>query len=413
MARPSTLPVWAVSGDKVTPSGAKQDTGWEKILTVDGLRPEKPPYEYFNWWQNLTYEWLLYWSDLTDDEFTQIKNIDSTTISSAQWGYVGNLDQDLRTTDTVQFNEVLTTRVDRASVGILKIADLNASAVEISKSGDTTTVKGGLIINQLLTAGANGNTHTINSNIDLDSSTATALCYRQNGTQRAKTAYNNATGAFEITTDTGVLDFYEISNLVARYLSNTWTFAKAATVGENVVVNGSVRIGKSTAFSGAETASFICKEGSTSLMEMKWQPAGNIMELRNFIAGPMDFYTSNLKRGSIEAAGNFVHEYYTQLGASVDSGDNTPPLSVKSFYVASLTNANSTDLTHNLSVDRIKMLHGSYVNVGLGYRIPLTTESTSTSRVYIEYISSTVIRVRNDTGATVEDIYLYVFYEAS
>jgi len=44
--------------------------------------------------------------ELTSDELTQLQNIDSTTISTSQWGYLGGLDQALTTTDTVQFNRV-------------------------------------------------------------------------------------------------------------------------------------------------------------------------------------------------------------------------------------------------------------------------------------------------------------------
>lgn len=85
MARPSSLPVWATvpadPGDIVTPSVGKQALGWTKI----GGIPEKPAYEYFNWLQNLTYQWLNYWADLTDTEFTQLKNINTAAFSVAGW----------------------------------------------------------------------------------------------------------------------------------------------------------------------------------------------------------------------------------------------------------------------------------------------------------------------------------------
>lgn len=40
--------------------------------------------------------------DLTSGEFAQLQNIDSTTISATQWGYLGALDQGVATTSTVQ-----------------------------------------------------------------------------------------------------------------------------------------------------------------------------------------------------------------------------------------------------------------------------------------------------------------------
>lgn len=47
---------------------------------------------------------------LTSGEATQLANIGSTTISSTQWGYLGVMDQNVRTTDTVTFgNATITT----------------------------------------------------------------------------------------------------------------------------------------------------------------------------------------------------------------------------------------------------------------------------------------------------------------
>lgn len=43
---------------------------------------------------------------VTNTEFTQLQNIDSVTISNAQWGYLGGSDQAIATTDSVQFAQV-------------------------------------------------------------------------------------------------------------------------------------------------------------------------------------------------------------------------------------------------------------------------------------------------------------------
>ena len=48
------------------------------------------------------------YSALTQAEINQIANIDLTTISATQWGYVGNLNQDLTTTSNVTFNDLTT-----------------------------------------------------------------------------------------------------------------------------------------------------------------------------------------------------------------------------------------------------------------------------------------------------------------
>ncbi len=55
MAKPTSLPRWAdVGGDIVEPASGKKDTGW--------IEDEIPPAQYFNWLENLTYQWLV-WLD--------------------------------------------------------------------------------------------------------------------------------------------------------------------------------------------------------------------------------------------------------------------------------------------------------------------------------------------------------------
>lgn len=45
-------------------------------------------------------------NDLTNDEVNQLKNIDTSTISTTQWGYVGDLNQSLTNTSDVTFNDI-------------------------------------------------------------------------------------------------------------------------------------------------------------------------------------------------------------------------------------------------------------------------------------------------------------------
>jgi hypothetical protein len=54
MAKPTTLPLWATTGTKVTPTAGQQQAGWSP--------DDKPPAHWFNWWQNLVYTWIL-WLD--------------------------------------------------------------------------------------------------------------------------------------------------------------------------------------------------------------------------------------------------------------------------------------------------------------------------------------------------------------
>ena len=43
---------------------------------------------------------------ITADEATQLANIGTTTISATQWGYVGVMDQNVRTSDDVTFGSI-------------------------------------------------------------------------------------------------------------------------------------------------------------------------------------------------------------------------------------------------------------------------------------------------------------------
>ena len=61
MAKPSILPRWgdtAAPADVVAPNSSKQGSGWSN--------GELPPHTYFNWWQNLVYQWIQWLNGLLD-----------------------------------------------------------------------------------------------------------------------------------------------------------------------------------------------------------------------------------------------------------------------------------------------------------------------------------------------------------
>lgn len=104
MAKPSTLPEWAsspTSGDIVEPSAPKKAAGWAKVSGT----PEKPLYQYFNWYQNLVYLWTT-WFD-------------------------SNIDQGVKTSDTPSFNGLKltnspkTTPLDADTLGLMDSANGN------------------------------------------------------------------------------------------------------------------------------------------------------------------------------------------------------------------------------------------------------------------------------------------------
>ena len=76
---------------------------------------------------------------LTSAEASQIKNINSTTISSAQWGYVGNMNQNVRDIDFVKFGGltlIQTTHiVDASSTTSITLGDTPSHTISFSNTG--------------------------------------------------------------------------------------------------------------------------------------------------------------------------------------------------------------------------------------------------------------------------------------
>lgn len=53
--KPTTLPQWATSGDRVEPAASKKAQGW-----VGGVGGDRPPAQWWNWLLHLIYLWLQY-----------------------------------------------------------------------------------------------------------------------------------------------------------------------------------------------------------------------------------------------------------------------------------------------------------------------------------------------------------------
>jgi len=83
--------------------------------------------------------------DLTTAEITQLKSIDSTTITSTQWGYIGDLDQGLAISDNVVFNELETLTAKVGSSGNLSTIYRNWSFPHLVLSSSDTIESGGSV----------------------------------------------------------------------------------------------------------------------------------------------------------------------------------------------------------------------------------------------------------------------------
>ena len=109
--KPTDLPEWASAGTKVDPGSAKRAQGW--------LADERPPAENFNWWKNLTYEWLD-WIDRQFDmtvvgELILKTDIMPGTDNTISVGTASNRFADVRTV-ALNANSVQTTSFSAADI---------------------------------------------------------------------------------------------------------------------------------------------------------------------------------------------------------------------------------------------------------------------------------------------------------
>lgn len=91
MAEPSKLPVWATDSEAkiVEPADVKKQAGWVQ---------EIPPAEWFNWWMNNVYKWILHFKEtlisIASGISTNAGNIDTLETD------VGNLETAVDTLET-------------------------------------------------------------------------------------------------------------------------------------------------------------------------------------------------------------------------------------------------------------------------------------------------------------------------
>jgi len=103
---------------------------------------------------------------LTSGEATQLANIDSTTISSTQWGYLGVMDQAVQTNDSVEFGGLTVNGTVRFNNGDLEErfqfnGDTGLTTLATASVSQNLTVGGNLYVNGDLT-----NVNTTNLNVE-------------------------------------------------------------------------------------------------------------------------------------------------------------------------------------------------------------------------------------------------------
>ena len=168
---------------------------------------------------------------MTTAEVNQLKNIGLTTISTTQWGYLGNLNQDLNTASNVTFNNITGNNItgtlqtaaqpNITSVGSLTSLDVtNNITVGGTVDGRDISADGATLDNLNTTIGLSGlTTAEVNQlkNIGLTTISTTQWGYLGNLNQDLTTAsnvtFNNVTGTLQTASQPNITSVGSLTSL--------------------------------------------------------------------------------------------------------------------------------------------------------------------------------------------------------
>lgn len=178
------------------------------------------------------------YNSLIQAEVDQIANIDDVTINNVQWGYIGVLDQDLRTTDPVTHLKLTLTQTTGTApltiTSTTKVNNLNVDRVDNIHIASLT--------NTMLLRYNSSGTQIENSNI-IESSGALSGITTLNMNNQLTNTYNSG-APFVITSTTKVnnlnvdkVDDYDFNQSLQT--GNSPTFA-GLTINGNIIVVGNV-----------------------------------------------------------------------------------------------------------------------------------------------------------------------------
>jgi len=148
--------------------------------------------------------------DLTSAEVDQLENIGTTTISAAQWGYLGGLNQPLATTDDVVFNDVISNNAGlfKTNVGIwqnLTLGDGSSTngklVIKDSTNNDVVTfdaAAASCIIDKNFTVTG---TSQFDGDITVGNASANPRIYFDGATQDGNIVYRDSTDTIEFNAD--------------------------------------------------------------------------------------------------------------------------------------------------------------------------------------------------------------------
>ncbi len=132
MPPPVQLPVWATSGTTTPePSAQRQATGWE-------FR-QSPPFNFFNWWMNRVYQWILHYSQSCARFDTLEDAADGLTPGQTGIVHEYDLDEAPGTVDVSVNTGVNVVSIDVSGRAVV-YAELAAGAIRAVARADLTTV---------------------------------------------------------------------------------------------------------------------------------------------------------------------------------------------------------------------------------------------------------------------------------
>ncbi|MEQ8689171.1 MAG: tail fiber domain-containing protein, partial [Imperialibacter sp.] len=193
-------------------------------------------------------------SALTTAEIDQLENIDLTTISTTQWGYLGATNQGVATTDNVTFNQVTGTLQTAAQPNVTSVGTLTSvtssgaisttgtlnadGVVTLGTAGNTTTVEGALAVTEAT---------TLNGAVTLGDAAADIITVTGTVAGASPLVFEGLTvDAFETTiavtdpTASRTITLPDASGTVLLDASTLGTFASGTTITDNATVKSAL-----------------------------------------------------------------------------------------------------------------------------------------------------------------------------
>jgi len=183
--------------------------------------------------------------DLTSAEIQQLEKIDSTTISAAQWGYLGAMDQGVATTDAPEFTDVVIGDAQLGTPTYDSVHDLINTTVSVGKiSGDDITDNGDGTVTVPAGTGIIKTTNSeIGESVFFDWDEDTNVSLTDNSINFIQVQYNSGSPQIVSTDELPSVNFHNEFVLAAIYRSgNDVTILQVGNNLPNAIVKNFLRL---------------------------------------------------------------------------------------------------------------------------------------------------------------------------